>query len=503
LAEWGIREKNFYELRARGSRGEDVSSSSPVDYNVTPVEYQAWMTENYAKKDHETAAALNLSSEQQIARMQGNRLAFIPAKEHELELSMFMSVDLRQDKALRGYARGVQKKIIEILGDENKVRLNDLSTLHVSLVNNVSGDQALDISDVAIMGVYRPFQEVLARMTAFPMTIHGPHLMPNFSVVLEVRTQTEHVLRIRKTAQQVLEQSRLPQGARGFVPDILHITLGYIIDARPDELRRIYDLLQAQRVMMTKPLQVLAKYIQVVKTINKSMDYTGAQTVTLPEAPASSPVQIEAPRQQVFPVVYPQPLTVPAPLMLPWLWLGRAGTSIHRPYGNNPFGPARGLPQGRSVGLAVSLQWGIDAVQTRKAVTALFRHAWDMVKRLPLLFVIGQHSQQIQEVLQHDVTARGPPAQGREDIGPGRVDYDQSSSASSPVEVARLPVVEKPLKSIMPAVKRVLILSPTKRDFGVELIESGVLNILGAYPHIESVTVITHPNKKSIWQGRE
>ncbi|HOY09573.1 MAG TPA: hypothetical protein PLB05_05805, partial [Candidatus Omnitrophota bacterium] len=500
LAVWGITHKNFYELRARGDQDEGLSSSSPVNYNVTPAEYQAWMTYNYEKKGQEAAAALNLSYEQQRTRMQGNRLAFVPAKEQELERSIFMSVDLRRDETLRVYARGVQLRILEILGDESKVRLNDVSALHASLVNNLIGDQTLDISDAAIRGVYEQFKDVMAGMQAFPMTVHGPHLMPNFSIILEVRTQAEQVLRIRRAADQILEHTRFPEGTRGFVPDILHISIGYIVDARPEELTRIYDLLQAQRVMMTKPLQVWAKDIQVVKTVNKSMDYTGAQTVTLPESPASSPVQIEAPRQQVFPVFYPAPLTIPAPLMLPWLWLGRAGTSTRWPFGKSPAGPVRGVPQGGTSGLAASLQWGIYAVQAQKVFSAVFRHAWDAVRRIAL-FVFGHQSQRTKETLRHDVVVRGPPDQGQGYTVPERCGV--LALVSSPVDVASLPVVEKPLKPIMPGVKRVLILSPTKRDFGVELIESGVLNILGAYPHIENVTVITHPNKKSIWQGRE
>ncbi|MCK5015023.1 MAG: hypothetical protein KAS66_14520, partial [Candidatus Omnitrophica bacterium] len=279
------KDEESKEKILRYAQGDEKGAAgSPINYDVTPGEYQTQMNKNFADKDRGTLNVLKLSFEEQSAKMKGNRLAFIPADQQELERSLFLSVDLRENKDMRAYARTVQEKIIEILGDRRKIRLNDLETLHTTVVGNLIGDNTLDISDQAIAGIYNQYKNIVADVNAFDIAVHGPHLMDNFGIVLEVRTGSKHLLAIRRAAQQILDQTILPEGVRAFVPDITHISLGYLIDAQPEELRKIYEVLKQFRLNIEKPVRVKAEKIQIAKTINKSMKYDGAKIFDLPSS---------------------------------------------------------------------------------------------------------------------------------------------------------------------------------------------------------------------------
>lgn len=161
-----------------------------------------------------------------------------------------------------------------MLGRREKIRLNPLENLHFTLINNEIGE-AVDISDKGIKNNFALYSSAIKGMNSFDVDIMGPHLMSNFGIVLEVRTQSSEVLLFRQAAEKVLNAEKEANGINGFVPDIIHISLGYIVDASLSELKKIYDKLKEFREKTT-PISIAASKVQTVKTINKAMHETGA-----------------------------------------------------------------------------------------------------------------------------------------------------------------------------------------------------------------------------------
>ncbi len=236
-------------------------------------EYQEELNENFKTKDSETKEKLALSQDEINETLEKNRIAFVPEQKEIHEKSIFISVDVGHSKELRDYAKAVQKKMVTILGHKSKIRLNPLGKLHFTLVNNEIGEN-VDISDEGIKNSHILYEEAIKTMDSFPVEVHGPHMMSNLGVVLEVRANSLEVLLFRNKAQKILEKEKREKGVDGFVPDIIHISLGYIVEASKEQLEKIYSNLEELR-NVNVPLVVNARKAQTGKTVNKAMSEQG------------------------------------------------------------------------------------------------------------------------------------------------------------------------------------------------------------------------------------
>ncbi|MFA5099892.1 MAG: LOG family protein, partial [Candidatus Omnitrophota bacterium] len=85
---------------------------------------------------------------------------------------------------------------------------------------------------------------------------------------------------------------------------------------------------------------------------------------------------------------------------------------------------------------------------------------------------------------------------------------NNGARASSPVVIESMlpmmPEISRPLESALrdAKIRRVAIFNPANNDYGKELITSVIVNALTMHPQIRHITVVTHPNKKSIWSAR-
>lgn len=237
------------------------------------ADYQESLNENFRNKDAETAERLLLSQQDINIFLEKNKKAFLPEQESILEKSIFVSVDVGHSEAVREYAREVQEEIVAILGDESKIKLNPLKKLHFTLINNEIGKN-IDTSGEGIKKSHTAYAKAIREMNSFTAEVHGPHMMPTFGIVLEVRSNSPEILLFRNEAQKALEKEMKEKGVEGFVPNIIHISLGYIHEATKDQLAKIYNKLGELRNKVrneNSAIEVHAQKIQTVKTINKAM----------------------------------------------------------------------------------------------------------------------------------------------------------------------------------------------------------------------------------------
>ncbi|MDD5109533.1 MAG: UTP--glucose-1-phosphate uridylyltransferase, partial [Candidatus Omnitrophica bacterium] len=282
--EYGFDENKSKKGLKKLSISSKFKSSSPINYDVTPAEYQAQLDRNFAAKDIQAKIKLESSRANLNQIMKKNEIAFLPVSWGSFEHSIFISVNLSHSRTLRNYAAGIQAEVLHILRHIDKIRLNDLSKLHATLVNNIIGDNTIDISNNAMRAIYQQYRETIEGLGSFEFEIYGPHLMPNLGIVLEAKTYTPHLKIFRKEAQEILDKTTPQEDVRSSVSDIIHISLGYIVVAQSQELRRIYRLLeQARRNVLPFPVKV--DKIQIVKTINKTMLDDGEIAVRLTSSP--------------------------------------------------------------------------------------------------------------------------------------------------------------------------------------------------------------------------
>ena len=134
--------------------------------------------------------------------MAKNKPAFAPVQEGDFEHSIFISLDFSDSVLLKNYAEGIQR----IMAATAKVKLNDLSKLHSTLVNNLIGDNTLDVSRKAIEEIYNEHKQALDAIKPFEVEVYGPHLMANFGVVLGVKDYSGEVLKFRRSVQEIKQR---------------------------------------------------------------------------------------------------------------------------------------------------------------------------------------------------------------------------------------------------------------------------------------------------------
>ncbi len=148
----------------------------------------------------------------------------------------FVNVPLKDAPAIRAELADVQRLLERQLNDaaRQKAYYQLPERVHTTLLR-ISGTAGVD-------EVFAEIRHEL-EVAAFSYTLVGPHVTPDLIVVLELRASSASLLSLRTRMRSRLE------GAGYEVPPqtISHVTVARLIEASPEELRRLADACAARR----------------------------------------------------------------------------------------------------------------------------------------------------------------------------------------------------------------------------------------------------------------
>ncbi|MBI4309544.1 MAG: hypothetical protein HY591_04350, partial [Candidatus Omnitrophica bacterium] len=277
-----------YETRHQGymaalaSADGDVRKDAGKGLEELADEYQKTLDSNFREIDRR--ASVILQSDDNIASQ--------IAKDVRDEKSIFTNIAMDADVSATEAVLSLQKIITSIIGDspDSGVDLMPIEQIHSTLVTQTVGvELSLNVDDV--------IDEVRVDADDFNVyeyEIAAAHLMPNFAIVIELRSMTPQVMLFRERSRKRMDARTLKEGERAFVQNINHISVAYITKATPEQLRELNQALKAWKPRAGAKM-IKAQRVRVSLNVNKRITesaefFLGMPPLTGPAHPITSRV---------------------------------------------------------------------------------------------------------------------------------------------------------------------------------------------------------------------
>ncbi len=200
--------------------------------------------------------------------------------------SIFHNIPLGGQEAARDVVDRVQQVIADKLADTDrgKAIYQALAKIHTTVANFMIGPRPIMERQEFMSGL----EEDARGVTPFAYQVVGPRLMPDLSVVLELKSASDNptLLRGRMAARFTGD---LPEGYRRFVPDINHISVAYLKEGDVEQLRELNAAFAVMRQELAgSPVFVTASRVNVSTTVKKIIPDEALMGVELAQVSAES-----------------------------------------------------------------------------------------------------------------------------------------------------------------------------------------------------------------------
>ncbi len=243
----------------KGHIGEKELEISPKDSQAPPVaviETAVPIVNNPSKTLRSTSSSpvltqdqMNLNFDEKIAKtkeqldaLMKSGAKIVKKAPSQPEESIFVNIPLNRSESVQAVVSMTQNLIRTILHDKKnqKAAYMPVGQIHTTLATVVTQHPKLSVTP----DVYPALKKIVEGMASFDYEIVGPRLMPDWNVVIEIRTNAPQVTQIKEGFEKINEHYALP-GRR--IQDINHISVAYIREATPKQLYTLFALFEDLR----------------------------------------------------------------------------------------------------------------------------------------------------------------------------------------------------------------------------------------------------------------